>query len=370
MNAISLNKTAAEGEVFDPDVYNADQTAIEDAINLLTQSADEGDSGADHIKTSPIIGTDAETVMDLFKYILSLGSGSLPGDGTISNDKLATDVKIGSLAALTTTAKSNIVAALNELVSSLSTDAGNLTSHAGDQTKHTDIMTTQGDMIAHNGSSPARLAKGTARQVLAMNSGATGQEWIASIQSLLTTQGDIPYASAANTPARLAKGTAYQQLAMNSGATAPEWAASLQSLMTAAGDILYASSANTPARLAKGTASQVLSMNSGATAPEWVRPVQFATGSYTGNGATNREISVGFDPKIVIVSSSGGFGLSFSGGSYGIGNSASGTGLSIKTSGDGVFAPQIVTGGFQVDHTTDSGSLNYNSASFTWIAVG
>jgi hypothetical protein len=43
------------------------------------------------------------------------------------------------------------------------------------------------------------------------------------LETLLTTQGDIPYASAANTPARLAKGTAGQQLRMNIGATAPEW---------------------------------------------------------------------------------------------------------------------------------------------------
>jgi len=40
----------------------------------------------------------------------------------------------------------------------------------------------------------------------------------------LTTAGDILYASANNTPARLAKGTALQVLQMNSGETAPEWA--------------------------------------------------------------------------------------------------------------------------------------------------
>jgi hypothetical protein len=39
----------------------------------------------------------------------------------------------------------------------------------------------------------------------------------------LTTLGDILYASANNTPARLAKGAASEVLAMNSGATAPEW---------------------------------------------------------------------------------------------------------------------------------------------------
>jgi hypothetical protein len=41
---------------------------------------------------------------------------------------------------------------------------------------------------------------------------------------VLTTQGDVPYASAANTPARLALGSAGQVLQVNAGATAPEWA--------------------------------------------------------------------------------------------------------------------------------------------------
>ena len=42
-------------------------------------------------------------------------------------------------------------------------------------------------------------------------------------ESLLTTQGDIPYATGASAWARLAKGTALQYLRMNAGATAPEW---------------------------------------------------------------------------------------------------------------------------------------------------
>lgn len=39
----------------------------------------------------------------------------------------------------------------------------------------------------------------------------------------MTTQGDIIYGGASGAPTRLAKGTASQVLAMNSGATAPEW---------------------------------------------------------------------------------------------------------------------------------------------------
>ena len=46
------------------------------------------------------------------------------------------------------------------------------------------------------------------------------------LESTLTTQGDLPYASGASTWTRLAKGTADQILRMNAGATAPEWAAS------------------------------------------------------------------------------------------------------------------------------------------------
>lgn len=44
-------------------------------------------------------------------------------------------------------------------------------------------------------------------------------------KSLGSAAGDIAYWSAASTPARLAKGTALQILRMNAGATAPEWAA-------------------------------------------------------------------------------------------------------------------------------------------------
>ena len=46
------------------------------------------------------------------------------------------------------------------------------------------------------------------------------------MEMVLTTQGDMPYASTANTPARLALGSAGHILQVNSGGNAPEWAAS------------------------------------------------------------------------------------------------------------------------------------------------
>ena len=97
------------------------------------------------------------------------------------------------------------------------------------------------------------------------------------------TAGDVLYATGSTTLAKLAKGTAEQVLAMNSGATAPDWGSvDLTVLPTitvakggtnltsfTAGDILYATGATTLAKLAKGTTLQHLRMNAGATAPEW-----------------------------------------------------------------------------------------------------
>lgn len=131
------------------------------------------------------------------------------------------------------------------------------------------LMTTTGDILVASGpNAPARVAIGTARQNLQVNSGATGLQYASSLQSLMTAQGDIVQASSANTPARLAIGTARQNLAVNSGATAVEYVASLQSLMTATGDIVIASGANTPARLATGASTTVLT---GGTTPAYAQ---------------------------------------------------------------------------------------------------
>jgi len=86
----------------------------------------------------------------------------------------------------------------------------------------------------------------------------------------VTTAGDMFYASGANAIARLAKGTARQTLAMNAGATAPEWQNSPQSLMTAKGDLIGASAAYTLARLAVGANDTVLTADSSeSTGLKW-----------------------------------------------------------------------------------------------------
>ena len=98
------------------------------------------------------------------------------------------------------------------------------------------------------------------------------------------TAGDVLYATGSTTLAKLPKGTAEQVLAMNAGADAPDWGSvDLTVLPTISvakggtgqaggftqGDFLYATDATTLAKLAKGSAADVLTMNAGATAPEW-----------------------------------------------------------------------------------------------------
>jgi len=114
------------------------------------------------------------------------------------------------------------------------------------------------------------------------------------------TAGDILYATGTTTLAKLAKGTAEQVLAMNSGATAPDWGSvDLTVLPTitvgkggtnltsfTAGDVLYATGSTTLAKLAKpGTpADEVLTFATGASAPSWA--------AVTGGGKIGQVLNV------------------------------------------------------------------------------
>ena len=192
----------------------------------------------------------------------------------------------------------------------------------------------------------------------------------------LTTAGDVVYATAANTAARLGIGTARQQLAVNSGATAPEWVASLQSLMTGTGDIVQSSGANTPARLAIGTARQVPTVNAGATALAYANPItitaeQASTSGtsidFTGIPAGVRRITImfrgvstnGTSNYLVQIGDAGGFENS----GY-LGSSGAGT-FTRYTTGFGI---QIANASNVVHGVM---TLNLQDASdFTWMAHG
>lgn len=93
----------------------------ETEIQATTDSA----SGADKTGATAISGLTGATVQALLESLKALVDSQLPTpDGSITNTKLATDVKVGSLAALTTTNKSSVVAAVNEHLADDVTDAG------------------------------------------------------------------------------------------------------------------------------------------------------------------------------------------------------------------------------------------------------
>jgi hypothetical protein len=91
--------------------------------------------------------------------------------------------------------------------------------------------------------------------------------------TLLTTTGDIMYASSASNPARLGIGSTNQVLGVTAGV--PAYQASSKSTLTTTGDILYASAANTLQRLGIGSNAQVLTVASGV--PSWATPTASTT---------------------------------------------------------------------------------------------
>jgi hypothetical protein len=95
------------------------------------------------------------------------------------------------------------------------------------------LVTSQaaGDLFyASSATALARLAKGTTNKIL--NAGASVPQYstlaqLIALQALVSGQaaGDIFYGASDTALAKLPKGTAGQVLKMNSGATAPEWVA-------------------------------------------------------------------------------------------------------------------------------------------------
>lgn len=145
-----------------------------------------------------------------------------------------------------------------------------------------------------------------------------------------------------------------------------------KTILTTQGDIIYATGASTPARLAKGTAGQVLQMNSGATAPEWgTAPARLITGQYTGDGNASQTISLGVTPKAVLVVKDGtGFD---GGGSDTYGESHNGLAITsypaISHSNNVV---SITSGGFIVYYnTTPNWDIlsNVNNNTYNYMAI-
>lgn len=93
------------------------KTYINNVLLVELEKITDGDSGADNIGFTPISGGVANTVQGGIEEVNAKVISLLPfPDGSITNPKLATDVKVGSLATLLTTTKASVVAAINELL--------------------------------------------------------------------------------------------------------------------------------------------------------------------------------------------------------------------------------------------------------------
>jgi len=137
---------------------------------------------------------------------------------------------------------------------------------------------TAGDLVYASGSTAlSKLAKGTAGQVLAMNSGATAPEWTSDTDTTYTAGDGLDLSSTEFSVDLKSNGGLViesTEVAVDLGAssitgTLDETDGGTGLTGYTAGDVIYASGTDTLAKLAKGSAGQVLTMNSGATAPEW-----------------------------------------------------------------------------------------------------
>jgi hypothetical protein len=296
-------------------------------ISQLENSSSTASSGASRVGFKSAYASDLQNAVD---YIYNAGSGTIPPDASITNAKLVADIKVGSLASVTSSIAdtSSVVAVINESIGDTKTSISSVTGS---------LATLTASVATHTAS--------------------TGH-----LDVVLTTQGDIAYRDGTG-PQRLPKGTAYNALIMNSGETAPSWASSLQSLIAAAGDIIYGSAANTPAKLAKGSDGQFLGLSSGV--PQWQTPVQSAYGTYSGDDTNPRNIALGIWARFLILHESGTnqVFITFLPLTYGICLDGSGYGYGATESYPYISGTNLVV-------STGHSNINQSGKTYSYYAIG
>ena len=93
--------------------------------------------------------------------------------------------------------------------------------------------------------------------------------------------------------------------------------------------------------------------------------LEVKAGSYAGDGAASRTVSLGFTPKAVLVESADGQRTTSGGGVYG-GIALPGLPVTHYT---GVVGLSIVSGGFRVGYTQYKANLNESGHTFYYIAL-
>jgi hypothetical protein len=194
---------------------------------------------------------------------------------------------------------------------------------------------TAGDLVYYaSGTTLTKLAIGASTTIL--TSSGSAPQWAAASSIAIGTAtnlagglaGSVPYQSSAGATTFVSIGSAYQAFQVNAGGTAPSWQPSATSVLTAQGDLLYASAANTLARLAKNTtATRYLSNTGTNNDPAWaqVNLADGVTGTLpTANGGTNL---TSFTANAVVYSSSTsalatGTGLYFNGSNFRVNTTA------------------------------------------------
>lgn len=193
------------------------------------------------------------------------GDGTATGPGSVAftlatvNGNVGTFGSSTSIPTFTVNAKGLITAASGNVVIA---PAGTLSG-----------TTLNATVVSSSLTSVGTITSGTWNgTTIAINKGGTNATTAAAAYnnlSPMTTTGDMEYESAPGVAARLAIGTANQILKVSGGI--PTWATftALTNPMTSTGDIIYSSdNLGTPARLGIGTSGQILEVTAGI--PSWV----------------------------------------------------------------------------------------------------
>lgn len=164
------------------------QAVIEALITKIKAVAD-GASGADLTGMTPITETGANaTVQSIIEALLTrlkavtdnVSGADLIGMTTITETGVAATVQAVIEALITRLKAVTDSASGADLVGATPITSLGAAATVQAILEALAVMTTQGDIMYQGASAPARLAKGTASQVLQMNSGATAPEWTSS----------------------------------------------------------------------------------------------------------------------------------------------------------------------------------------------
>lgn len=232
ISATQISDVLADGQLPSSIARDAEVTAaVSAAVSALVASApgtldtlDEiaaalGDDPNFVTTITTLIGTKIAASLYDANTILAANSDNTPAALTVGEATIVGRATGGNIAALTAAQIKTILAIT---LADLATQAANTVLVNATTGSATPTALAMGASTILARLAAGNIVAATPAEMRTLLDVPTNAEAI--LDTLLSAQGDLLYASGANTPARLAKGTAYQRLRMNLGATAPEWA--------------------------------------------------------------------------------------------------------------------------------------------------